>query len=175
MASNPTNVNFLSSLKFSFNVSKLPATSFFVQAVTLPNIQMGQSRQPTPLLPVPIPGDTVDFGEMVLTFRVDEDMNNYFEIFDWIMGLGFPRESTQYEQLQNSDVRFDPTGTPQILSDMTLSIMNSNLNTGIEIKYIDAFPTSLTDLLFDTRQPDVDYVECSATFSYARLEYKRVS
>ena len=39
----PTNPQFLSPVGFNFNIRKLPNTNYFVQAVNLPGVQLGET------------------------------------------------------------------------------------------------------------------------------------
>ena len=47
---------------------------------------MGTAIQPTYLKDIDRPGDKVDFGDFNYRFLVDEDLENYMEIFNWIRG-----------------------------------------------------------------------------------------
>jgi hypothetical protein len=56
-----------------------------------------------------------------------------------------------------------------IYSDCTLTILSSAMNPNMEITFIDAYPISLADLTFDTREQDVNYLETTATFAYRKF------
>jgi len=159
----PSNRNFLSPVSFRFSINKLPNTNFFVQAVNVPSITLGETQGlDTPFVKVPVPGDHISFAELNVTFRVDEDLNNYRELFDWINGIGFPESFNQYAQLDNQ-----PEGSGAgIYSDASLVIVNSARRPNLEVRFEDIFPTSLTDINFDIRQTDIEYVEATATFRY---------
>jgi hypothetical protein len=43
---------------------------------------------------IELPGDKLIFGDLTLRFLVDEDLENYLEIQNWMRGLGYP-ESLQ--------------------------------------------------------------------------------
>ena len=55
--------------------------------VTLPTITIGSTEQPTPIKRLYVPGDSLDIGEINMTFLLDEDYNNYKIILDWINTL----------------------------------------------------------------------------------------
>lgn len=171
ISNTPTNLNFLSPLKFKFTLTKLPNTNFFIQGVTLPSISMSANYQPSPFVKLPLPGDHIDFGELIISFRVDEDMKNYLELFDWMIALGFPKDFTQYKALHDVDRRLNTRSTDGIMSDGNLIIMNSNAKSNKKVTFYNMFPTTLSDISFDTRQSDVDYIECSASFAYERFEF----
>jgi hypothetical protein len=165
----PTSLNFLSPLKFAFNIKKLPQVNFYVQSLVLPSLSVQANYQPTPFVKLPIPGDHIDFGEVQVTFRVDEDMLNYLEIFKWLEHLGFPENFDQYRTLADSDARNNVGQTDGIMSDGTIIIYNSNSNVNMQVNLVNMFPTSLLDLLFDLKQSDVEYIEATATFAFERM------
>jgi len=168
----PNNINFMSPLKFGFQVKKLPNVNFFCQAVVLPSLTVSARYEPTPFVKLNIPGDHIEFTELMITFRVDEDMKNYLEIFNWLTALGFPKDFSQYRTLADKDKRLNPlaSGDDGIMSDANLIIQNSAAVGNLRVDFVNLFPTSLSELQFDTRQTDVEYIECNATFSFERFD-----
>ena len=55
-------------------------------------IALANTTQPTPLADIPIPGETITFSDLEVTFLVDENLENYREIHGWMYGLGFISE-----------------------------------------------------------------------------------
>ena len=66
MAEQPKNLNFLSPLGAKFEIKRLPTINFFVQAVSLPSITMGELEVPTPFTKLRKPGDQIIFGDLVM-------------------------------------------------------------------------------------------------------------
>lgn len=169
----PNNKNFLSPLGFTFTIKKTPGVNYFVQSVNLPSISLGTSDFNTPFVKIPLPGDHITYEPLVISFRVDEDMTNYGEIHNWILATGFPDSFTQYQsmsevtKLRGTATRM--TGESQF-SDATLMILNSVKAPVVEFKFVDLYPVSLSELQFDTRNTDVDYVEASVTFVYRKFD-----
>jgi hypothetical protein len=160
----PSNPNFLSPLGFNFSINRLPTTTFFLQNVNVPNVTLGELALPTPFKRIPIPGDQIEYGELSLQFRVDEDMTNYREIYDWIVGLGSPDNFGQYKALKDNDSL--PGSGTGILSDATLTILTSAQNPNIELRFKDIFPTSLSDFSLSYSGTDVEYVLATADFKF---------
>ena len=74
----PKTTNFLSPLGAKFTIKKLPTVNFFVQRVAIPSLTVGEFPIGTPFsAKLQMPGDLVTFGDLVITFRVDENMDNY--------------------------------------------------------------------------------------------------
>ena len=88
------NRNFLSPVGFRFTLAKTPKVNFFCNSARIPEINLGVANQPTYLKDLDIPGDKLTYGDLTLRFLVDENLENYMAIHNWMTGLGFP-ESTQ--------------------------------------------------------------------------------
>ena len=92
----PTNINPLSPNGFMFTIAKLPELSFFCQEINLPGITLGEPAMFNPFAQVPIPGETLTYDSLNVKFLVDENMDNYVAIYNWIVALGFPTSYDQY-------------------------------------------------------------------------------
>lgn len=164
------NKNMLSPLGFQLNIQRLPTLNFFVQSVTLPGITAATLDQITPLRAIPTPGDKIDYTELEVVFKVDEDMKNYIEVFEWIRALGFPDESEQYQALEN---QASGSGAG-IYSDATLIVLTSAMNPNIRIQIRDMFPTSLTPIEMSAVSADVEYIEATATFRFLGYSFVKL-
>jgi len=164
ISTNPTssaNPNLLSNVTFNFNVDRFPNMNFYVQSVTLPGIQIMEIPMETGLarLSVKEPAAKATFEPFTVTYMVDEDMNNYIEIWDWINTVGGLKKG-DYGNLKS-----DVTGN-SIKSTIMIDILTSHRNNNIRCKFQDAFPTSLEALTFDFRNPSVDYQPMTVSFTY---------
>jgi hypothetical protein len=86
----PQNRNFLSPTGFKFSLKRAPKVSFFCNSANIPDLNLGIAIQPTYLKDIDTPGDKIVFGDFSLRFLVDEDLENYMEVQNWIRGLGYP-------------------------------------------------------------------------------------
>jgi hypothetical protein len=167
---NPTNKNFLSPLGFKFLIKRAPNVNFFIQRVNIPNISLQETYHNNPFVKIPYAGDHMEYGSLRITFKVDEDLNNYLEIHNWIRGLGFPKNFEEYKNINDQNV-MEGKG---LRSDISLIILNSTMNPNYEIIFIDAFPISLSELTFNTTDPTVNYLEASAEFKYTLFNISSV-
>jgi hypothetical protein len=158
----PTNKNFLSPLNFKFQIKKAPHVNFFIQKVNIPSITLAAPDYANPFTSVPNPGDHLKYGELSITFKVDEDLQNYLEIHNWMKALGKPENFDQYKNIQNIPVA---TGDG-IYSDISVIALASTKQPNYEIVYQDAFPVTLSDVTFNTTDSSVNYIEASASFKY---------
>jgi hypothetical protein len=162
-----TNRNFLSPVGFQFILQKKPKVDFFCNSANIPGINLGVAMQPTPLKAIPIPGETLTYDDLTLRFMVDEDMENYLEVWNWLNQFGFPRDWDQYQQLLNEDENSKGKQTSiSGMSDGTLLVYNSNYNVNLKIQYKDLFPVSLSSIQFDTTPTEINYASAEVVFKY---------
>jgi hypothetical protein len=150
--------NYMSPLEFVVSVKRLPNVQFFTQTVNIPSLALQVIEQPNPFKPIPITGDRLTFGDLPIAFIIDESMNNYIEVFNWMKGITFPENYDQFKNLKNSEYG--------LLTDISIVIMNSHKNPNIEIQFQDCFPVSLSDVTLDTTQNDVVYPQATVTFAF---------
>ena len=158
------NRNFLSPVGFKFTLAKYPKVSFFCNSSRIPELNLGTAIQPSYLKDLDVPGEKIIYGDLTVRFLVDENLENYMAIHNWITGLGFPETTQQFKnQTTNSDGIRD---LKEQYSDGSLSILNSNYRTTANVKFKDLFPVSLTSLDFDSTVTDIQYFTAEATFKY---------
>ena len=185
----PTKFDYASPTQFKFQLTKLPKVEYFTTACNIPGISLGTTLQPTPLVDIPLPGDTLTFNDLEITFLVDENLENYREIHGWMYGIGFPKSRTQFAELVSANkdrfptsgkdslvtdagkVKYGATPLGPIFSDATLNVLSSKNNTVIEVRFADVFPTSLSGLSFNQQADDVNYLSATVTFKYKIYEF----
>ena len=124
--SDPKTTNFLSPLGAKFSIKKLPTVNFFVQGVAIPSMIVGELPVGTPFsAKIQMPGDLVTFGDLVLTFRVDENMDNYLEIYNWMRAITRIDNFTDDATAWGNAGTFDMAKDTNVYSDATLTILNS--------------------------------------------------
>jgi len=185
----PTKLDYASPTQFKFGIIKLPKVEYFCTAANIPGITLGNANQPTPLKDIPIPGDKLDYDTLNISFLVDENLENYREIHGWLTGLGFPKDYSQFRDLQGAGSDRYPTtqniGLSKELgqvkkavqddgglySDATLFVLTSKNTNNIEVRFRDIYPISLSGLDYNQQANDVDYLTASVTFSYKIYEF----
>ena len=164
--SQPENKSFLSPIGFKFAIKRLPHVNYFCTSAELPDISMGQiDTVENTFIKLPIPGDKLQFGLLNLRFRVDEDMKNFQEIYDWLIGLGYPDNFAQSAAIRNAS-GFLPQG--DVYSDGSLIITTSNFQPNIEAQFVDMYPVSLSSVSFNIEVSDVDYLQADVNFAYRK-------
>ena len=158
------NRNFLSPVGFKFTLAKFPKVTFFSNTARIPDITLGTAIQSTYLKDIDVPGEKLTYGELNVRFLVDENLENYMRIHNWLTGLGFPDSAQQFiDKTTNEDSIRDNL---EQFSDGSLHILNSNFKDIAIVKFKDLFPIYLTSLEFDATESDLNYFTADVTFKY---------
>lgn len=162
------NRNFLAPVGFKFTLNRAPKVAFFSNSANIPDITLGVAIQPNYLNDIPVPGDKMDFGDFSLRFLVDENLENYMEIQNWMRGLGFPESLKEIYDFQSTNEKFEQPGKTQmnLYSDGTLIVLNSNQNLNFQVIFRSMFPYSLSTLQFDATDQDIEYMTAEVSFKY---------
>ena len=158
------NRNFLSGVAFKFNLTKFPKVDFFCNSARIPEITLGTAIQPSYLKEIDIPGEKLIYGDLSIRFLVDEQLENYVAVHNWLTGLGFPETPQQF--IDKTTDRDGLRDFQEQFCDGSLHILNSNYNDVAIVKFKDIFPTSITSLDFDATETDINYFTAEATFKY---------
>ena len=162
------NRNFLAPTGFKFQLNRTPKVTYFGNAINIPSIDLGVAEQPTYLRDIPLPGDKLQFADLNLRFLVDEGLENYMEIQNWMRGLGYPESLKEvYDfQKEKSDISQPIKSQLNLYSDGTLTVLDSNNIPKFKLIFENLFPTNLTTLEFDATQTDLEYFTAEVTFKY---------
>ena len=163
------NRNYLAPTGFKFTVSRAPKISYIGNQVNLPSLTLGIANQPTYLKNIPRPGTEVDFEDLVINFLVDEDLENYLEIQNWIRGIGYPESLDQIYDFQKDDsntIKAKHTEEINLYSDGTLTILDNVNLPKFKVIFDGLFPYALSTLEFDATQTDLEYFTAEVSFKY---------
>jgi hypothetical protein len=164
--SQPDNKSFLSPIGFRFAIKRLPHVNYFCTSAEIPDISMGQiDTVENTFIKLPVPGDKLTFGLLNLRFRVDEDMKNFQEIYDWLIGLGYPDNFTQ-----SAAIRTGIQAQGEVYSDGSLIVTTASFQPNIEVKFVDMYPVSLSAVAFNLEQSDIEYLQADVNFAYRKYE-----
>ena len=182
----PTELDYADPSKFLFKCNKLPKVEFFTTQVNLPGVNLGDVVIPTPFKELPVQGHTLTFENLQLQFMVDEKLENYIELHQWLVGIGFPKSRNQFSSFRTRNANAFPgdpvvntgsattdsnaVGVQQMHSDATLTITSSKNNPTVEVRFSDIYPVSLSALQFDQQVGDTTYLTATVDFSYTLYE-----
>ena len=185
--SQPTVYDYASPNTWRFNLSRLPLVTWFCVNGNIPGINLGEAQYPTPMADIGVTGDKLTFETLNITFMVDEELNNYRELWNWMVGIGFPKQHSQWEAALSGggsgaitrSMSPDAGGrdTPSydesnLYSDGSLVIYNSKNNPKVELSFYQMFPTSLSGLVFSQQEADVEYLRADASFRFLYYDFR---
>ena len=186
----PTVFDYATGTQWRLAFNRLPKTTWFCTAANVPGITLGEATYPTPMADMFVAGDKLTFETLNITFLVDEELQNYRELWEWIVGMGAPVSHSQWTTgLTKGDgltTTFSAVGTDDninprqkststeknLYSDATLIVYNSKNMPKVNVKFKDMFPTSLYSLEYSQDLTDVEYFKASATFRYLYYEFE---
>jgi len=177
----PTELDYASPTQFRMIINQLPKVEFFITAANVPGINLGEAIFPTPLKQIPMQGDEITFENLSISFLVDKKLENYKELHDWLIGIGFPQSRQQFSDFRSTtanrststrgvstDIGDVKPATPisPMFSDATLTILSNKNNPVVEIRFEELSPVALGSLNFDQEATDVLYLKTTADFNY---------
>lgn len=147
------NKNFLSPNGFRLTIhsQQFSNVEYFCINSPLPAISANEVNLPFRNRQNAYPGEKIQYSPLDIRYQVTENMDNYIELFNWMVANSQTEEVHQY--------------------DITLHILSSSNNVVRQIKFADAFPVSLGAIDFHTQNTDVEYVVGDASFMYSHFEF----
>ena len=157
----PDNVNYLYPNFFRFNIFKLPKFVYFVQRLTLPPFGTdGSQVQPNRFVNANHPNTKATFGQLSVSFLVDENMANYRELYDWMQTIYLIKNHKNFD----SNIK-------NHFSDGSLHILNSAMLPKREIRFHNLLPVQISGLDFDSSITDMNPLVADMTFSFDYYEF----
>ena len=183
----PTKLDYASPTQFRFGINQLPKVEFFTVSANVPSINLGDAIFPTPFKDIPVMGDKLTYDNLSISFIVDEYLENYTSLHEWITAIGFPKSRTQFKDFRanTSNVAQATQGTSldigdvqpatsanALFSDAYLMILSNKNNPIVEITFHNMYPITLGALEYSQGAADVEYLTVTADFSYQIYEIK---
>jgi len=147
--------NELRSNNFTIVFDKIPDVAFYATDIPIPAINLGQSIVNTRTIDFNLPSDKLDFDPITITYNVDENLESYLGLYNWMLELGHP-ERDKVTRPSDKDAT----------SDAIITVLNNNKNPIYNIVLKDCFPISLGELALNTQsaEPTINTVTMSYTW-----------
>ena len=186
----PDKLDYASPTQFRFGIHQLPKVEFFSTAATIPAIALSDVIVPTAFKSIPMMGDQLTYDNLAISFIVDEYLENYLSIHEWMTAIGFPKNRTQFSQFKSNtsntpsttsspsndigDVQ-KPTSANALFSDATLTVLSNKNNPIVNVFFRDLYPIAMTGLSYNQAATDVEYLTAEITFAYQLYEIETIS
>ncbi len=160
MANTP--INTLGINYFHFEMERIPTVIYNCTDVNLPNLSMAAVDQPTTLgIPVKRPIGKYNFEDLTLTFMVDENLNNWLEIYRWMRALG-----NIDDDCTNNSLSFNSWTTTA-----SLYLTKGTYKDNKKVIFHEIFPIGLSGLKFSSSASAATPQYASARFSYTYYRF----
>lgn len=126
-------------------------SEFFAVSATFPNISLGEATASYRNRQGFVADDVLQYEPFTIRIAVDDELLAYNEMHDWML------HNTQQEKLKTEE--------------LTLHFMTGHNNVSKQVRFINAFPTSLSSIEFNTQNTSVDYAYVDVTFRYDLFEF----
>jgi hypothetical protein len=186
----PDKLDYASPTQFKFGIHQLPKVEFFSTAATIPAIALADVLVPTPFKSLPMMGDQLTYDNLSVSFIVDEYLENYLSIHEWMTAIGFPKNRTQFSEFKSNtsntpsaasvksndigDVQ-KPSPSNALFSDATLTVLSNKNNPIVNVFFRDIYPVAMTGLSYNQGATDVEYLTAEITFAYQLYEIEAIS
>jgi hypothetical protein len=149
-----SNRNFLTPIGFKLTMdsTKYGNVEYFITSVILPTVNNAEVATSFRNRQGYMPGDKIMYDTLNVRMLIDEDMNNYNEIFDWL----------NINSVSAGKLEF---------CDMILNIMSSKSKVNKQVKFTSAFPVSLNGVEFNTQNGDIEYLQADVTFRFDTMSF----
>lgn len=187
LARQPNQLDYASPTQFRFGIKQLPKVEFFTIDANLPGIEGASIDFANPFNNIPVMGDKLTYNDLNITFIVDEYLDNYQSLHNWLTGYGFPSDRSEFRT--HRDVTSNtPAGgsTPPVdlvtkatpdkamYSDAFLMILSNKNNPILNVNFQNVFPVSLSGLNYTQGATDVDYMTAEVSFKYQIYKFESV-
>ena len=183
LARQPEKLDYASPTQFKFGIHQLPKVEFFTVSANVPGISAGVVTRATPFKDIPLAGEKLTYENLSITFQIDEYLENYISLHNWMKGIGFPTDRQEFRTFRDVTSNTPASGkTPPtdlvgkavpdraLYSDAYIMILSNKNNPIVEVNFQNIFPISLGALEFTQTVSDVEFMTATAEFAYQIYE-----
>ena len=118
-------------------------------------------------------GDTVTYENFDMTFLVDEKLENYRQLYDWMINIGFPDNHSQFRREDRRDQSgFQRGGDRELYDDLMITVLSSKNNPIVRVRLYEAWPVQLSGLEYTQTGTDTEYLTCDVSWAYQTYDFK---
>jgi hypothetical protein len=170
----PKNTNLLQPTKYLLTFDRIPTVQFFCQSANIPGINLGQAQLNTPTLDVFAPGNKISYNPFNIRFLVDETLTGWRELHNWYRSIASPESYDERKRLSGLQTKLQ-TKRPSAYSDATLTILSSLNNPILRVQFINVFPITLSDIIFDSTQSADDVISADGLFMFDYFNFVNIT
>ena len=137
---------------------------------------MSEVPQNTPFVDLYLPGDKAIYDLLNVTFIIDEELQSWKEIHDWIRAMTFPTEFEEYANLDRlSSMNLGSQSVKPQFADAAVTLFSSSNKPLYRFKFKDIFPTSVSTFILSTGESPETIITADATFRYSWYDIEKIT
>jgi len=157
-----------SGFKVIINRRDFPNLQFYAQQVSHPDVNLPANEQGfRQVASIPFAGDAMEFGVLQMDVLLDEDMNSYRELYNWMTNTVQTNHELPTAALGTSRKEFS-TGT---YYDITVAILSSHNNVNRTFTYVNGMPTSIGQISMNATTTE-QFLSFPVTFRFDYFNFK---
>jgi hypothetical protein len=151
MADLTTNKNYLAPVSFQVTIdrSQFANLEYFCNRFSLPSVDSSPVEVPFRNIKIKVPSDRPNYSEITMGYIVNENLDNYIELYNWVD-----------DNIKNNEYTS---------ADIILNVLSSHGNVVRQIQFIDCIPINIGQLEFDMTN-EINYIVSDASFAYTKFE-----
>lgn len=156
--------------RFKLIIRNTRQTTFVCQEANLPSISQSGIRIDNSVNYFTVNSQKLEYEDLSITFKVDEDLNNVKEIHHWLQGITAPQTPDQFSAI---DKELNIVGLNHgytVAVDASLFTLTQVYNANIEIVFVNLMPISFGGLNFNLTADG--HMTATATFRYDYYYFK---
>lgn len=166
MAEIQSSTNFLQDVGFHFDCRFLPSLSDWIQQVNLPGIMNNEVKTPSPFITINQGGDSLRFETLQIEFKVDENMQNWTEVFDWMIATAPTEDFVSRANWLKKNAT--------VLAPGVLTILNNSAKPILRFSFDELSPVALGGMKLRSNAEGIQYVSSYLDLSFTKYRYERV-
>ena len=159
--------------KFSLTIEKFRHVKYKCQTVSLPGLNSTVLNQGYSTNNIKLLSNKLEYEDLTVTFIVDEDLKNYLEVYNWLLGMTAPETQQQMREFVSSQRnRRNTQGKltyKDAESDGTLIIKTNHAIPIYRIKFYNMKPFAISGLQFQFTD-NAEVITCDVSFALDRFE-----
>jgi len=146
-----SNLLALTGFKLFIHAEDFKHTQYFAVSASFPAVSLPEVTTGFRNLQGFVPGDKLTYDPLTVRIAIDESLESYREIFNWI-----------YSNTSTSELK---------IHDITLYFLTNHNNISRSVRFANAFPTNIGGVEFNVQQTESEYAYIDVTFRYDYFEF----
>lgn len=146
------NINFANTSNYKLEIPGFEEVNYFIQSVNFPSITMESIEVPFRTNLLQVNTNTPVYSPLNISFLMDENFETYKTLTNWMLSF------------------IDDDSFGNLVKDIKLHILSANKKPLIIFTYIQSFPTSIPEVMFDSSIMDTDPIIFTVEFRYQKIQ-----